>query len=160
MNIFLNKNLYCKLKISLITNLTQHDQSYLFVGNTGCGKSTLGTLQAIRLSGKAEQYFESGVCLGEGLTSILSKVDCGGENFVLDTPGLDTVSMREMAGKEIGDALRSGGSFKILVKYYQLLKLIFLQSPTEDLHSSMFHVLISLLRRLKQAALSLVIFQL
>ena len=89
--------------------------SYIFVGNPGSGKSTLATLQAIRLTGKVGQYFESGVAMVDGLTVLSKPVDCGGGNFVLDTPGLDDVSKRKAAGEEIGKALRTGGNFKIMV---------------------------------------------
>ena len=89
--------------------------SYIFVGNPGSGKSTLATLQAIRLTGNVGQYFESGVAMVDGLTVLSKPVDCGGGNFVLDTPGLDDVSKRKAAGEEIGKALRTGGNFKIMV---------------------------------------------
>ena len=81
--------------------------SIIAIGNPGAGKSTV-------LNGLAgEILFKSGISIGDGLTYKLDERKNSRGTF-LDTPGLADNTHRENAGKEISNALRKGGNFKIL----------------------------------------------
>jgi len=78
-----------------------------FVGNPGCGKSTLANAVA------GELCFKSGTSVGGGLTSQLDVFIKGGLVFV-DTPGLSDAKLRKEAAEAISTALKAGGKFKVM----------------------------------------------
>jgi GTP-binding protein EngB required for normal cell division len=78
----------------------------IFVGNPGVGKSTLLNCLA------GEVLFESGVS-ADGMTNILQIKKCR-EIYLIDTPGLDDISRKKQAAKEIEKALKQGGLSKLI----------------------------------------------
>ena len=80
----------------------------LMIGNPGGGKSTL-------LNGMAgERLFKSGISMGKGLTCNLDEKENGEGKHFIDTPGLEDVELRKQAGQAITQALKKGGTFKLV----------------------------------------------
>jgi len=77
------------------------------VGNPGAGKSTLLNYLA------CEVLFKSGRSIGKGLTYCLDIKESKRGRFI-DTPGLADKWLRKKAGEAISEALKAGGSYKIL----------------------------------------------
>jgi len=77
------------------------------VGNPGAGKSTLLNYLA------CEVLFKSGRSIGKGLTYCLDIKESKRGRFI-DTPGLADRVLRKKAGEAISQALKAGGSYKIL----------------------------------------------
>lgn len=85
---------------------TQEKEYYLFVGNPGVGKSSLIN----GLIGK--KVFESGLSIGEGLTSTLQSYENEGRVFI-DTPGLADIAKMKEAAEEIKKALQKNGIYHL-----------------------------------------------
>lgn len=81
--------------------------SIMAVGNPGAGKSTLLNYLA------CEVLFKSGRSIGKGLTYCLDIKESKRGRFI-DTPGLADRFLRKKAGEAISEALKAGGSYKIL----------------------------------------------
>jgi len=84
----------------------------IVVGDPGAGKST--TLNALcdTAPGTAT-LFRSGLSVLSGLTTALQTVTVDGVRYS-DTPGLDDVAHKEQAAAAIADAVRLGGSVRLL----------------------------------------------
>jgi len=79
----------------------------LFCGNPGSGKSALCN------SIFQKTIFQSGPSLGKGMTKEKEEHTHEGIKYI-DTPGLSDVVMREKAAKEIEEALKQNGKYKIV----------------------------------------------
>ncbi len=79
----------------------------IFAGNPGAGKSTLLNSLAGRL------LFQSGVSIGEGMTTVVKKERGEDGKMYGDTPGLDDITIREKAAEEINNILRSSDDIKL-----------------------------------------------
>ena len=60
-----------------------------------------------------KKLFESGVSIGNGLTSELGR-EIVGERCYLDTPGVADATYRQEAGTALSFVFRQGGKMKIL----------------------------------------------
>lgn len=88
-------------------NTTQPSEIILFCGNPGVGKSTLCN----SIFGK--DIFKSGTSIGIGLTTKKQQYMHEGKLYI-DTPGLEDVKMRQEAAREIEEALKNNGNYKII----------------------------------------------
>jgi len=86
-----------------------HKQLTLFLGNPGVGKSTL--LNAIL----KKPVFESGPCVGGGLTQVVKTVQNEEDGvYYVDSPGLQDVKNGVKAAKEIEEALKQDGEYRLV----------------------------------------------
>ena len=89
---------------------SQKKEFTIFIGNPGVGKSAL--LNCIL----GNNVFESGLCVGTGLTSVCQIAFNQRDGiFYGDTPGLYDIKKLEEAAEEISKALKSGdGNYRIV----------------------------------------------
>jgi len=85
---------------------------WLFLGNTGVGKSTVANAWAYALSREPLVHFRTGLSAGSGLTEQL-QWEAIGNHKVIDIPGLNDSQKREQAAKAIEDALKMDGYYTI-----------------------------------------------
>jgi GTPase Era involved in 16S rRNA processing len=83
-------------------------ETIIFIGSPGVGKSTLGNGLAGSL------IFKSGISAGQGLSTFLQKHVTAAGRCIIDTPGLADVNLRKVAATEISQALKQGGYLKII----------------------------------------------
>lgn len=90
------------------TKMDSCEKEYiLLVGNPGCGKSTL--INALKKS----EVAPSGISAGRGLTTILCEYYDGNKVYI-DTPGLSDTHLRQQAAREIEEALKKQGIYRII----------------------------------------------